>query len=541
MSSIWKYLAKQENKQPSELWKYFSCLNAPNSKTANSVESQPCAEAFDEQFVYWALRNIPAREAVKHFLIMGATGSGKTTAIDLFLQSIAPRFHRDREVKEQLIIFDAKSDIIPKLARLGFWVKGTEEARVAKEKNANFNGDIWLLNPYDSRTHGWNIAHAVQSPMMARHVAALLVPEEKGSSAPFFWTASRELVFATILGLNRVADCKWDLRDLLCALESAQHIRAVASRDPRGKAIASRILDDERHAAGVVSSLATKIAQFEQVAALWQSVAQFSIPDFLESSGVLVLGNDPVLRESIWPINALVLKSLSMEILRRPNTNSPRHWFLLDEFSAMERVECIHELLNRGRSKGASVLLGLQGIDKLNELYGPHAANDLLEQCANKTFLRAGGPATAEWIERFFGRYREMEAVHSESWSWGAGQNQSSRSIQYQLAERSLFTGSYFMDLPFTGPGLAYTAVSDVPCLDCTLISEREFDHLPRRSGSEDIPNVIPSDDPNEQRLEPWTLDELNEFCGPDFNEAKDEDINLPTRGERWPDDPDQS
>lgn len=534
MSSLWKYFEKQEPKPASELLKYFQCVNPPNAETAASVQNRSCAEVFDENLVFWAMRNIPAREAVKHFLIMGVTGSGKTTAIDLFLQSIAPRFYRDRKDKEQLILFDAKSDLIPKLAKLGFWIKGTQ----TEARGANNKGDVWLLNPYDKRTHAWNISQAVETPMMARHVAALLVPAERGSSAPFFWTASRELVFAAILGLNRIAPRKWDLRALLSALESLENIRAVSSRDPRGKVIASRILDDDRHAPAVLSSLATKLAQFEQVAALWQSVSDFSIPEFLDSSGILVLGNDAVLRESIWPINALVLKAISTEILRRPDTNGPRHWFVLDEFSAMERVECIHELLNRGRSKGASVLLGLQGIDKLNELYGPHAANDLLEQCANKTFLRAGGPATAEWIERFFGKYRAVESVFSESWNWGSGGSSAGRSVQYQPTERTLFTAAYFMDIPFTGPACPYVAVSDVPCLETTVISTRDFDTLPKRLGAENIESVIPRDDPEEQRLEPWAPDEVQEFCGvPNKGDAQatSQEVTPPKRPDRFP------
>ena len=74
------------------------------------------------------------------------------------------------------------------------------------------------------------------------------------------------------------------------------------------------------------------------------------------------MDNDPVLKESIWPINALLLKALTQEILRGPNSSQPRHWFVLDEFRAMENVDCVHDLLNRGRSKGASVLLGIQSI-----------------------------------------------------------------------------------------------------------------------------------------------------------------------------------
>ena len=59
-------------------------------------------------------------------------------------------------------------------------------------------------------------------------------------------------------------------------------------------------------------------------------------------------------------ITAMLLKSLSKQILRGPESTLPKHWFVLDEFPAMEQVDSIHELVNRGRSKGASVLIGVQ-------------------------------------------------------------------------------------------------------------------------------------------------------------------------------------
>ena len=76
------------------------------------------------------------------------------------------------------------------------------------------------------------------------------------------------------------------------------------------------------HSFGVLSSLGTKMVRFESVAALWNtapSARKFTIEKFLAAPGVLVLGNDPVLRDSIWPINALLLKALTQEILRRPS------------------------------------------------------------------------------------------------------------------------------------------------------------------------------------------------------------------------------
>lgn len=517
MAPLWDYFTEIPDEddaagRASRFWEYFTAEAAPDAATVRSVAEDPCAVRFDEEQVFWALRNLPVREAMRHFLICGAIGTGKTTLIDLFLQSIAPRFKAGRTTPEQLVIFDAKCDIIPRLAALGLSLDEGE-------------GHVWLLNPYDRRGATWSIAEAVQSPLMAQHFAALLVPDEPNSNAPFWWTASRQLVYAVLLALNRIARTDWSLRDLLCALSSRDRIAALTEMHPRAREIASAILSDSQHSAGVVSTLATKLSPLEQVAALWHhppSDRTFSITKFLQQRGVLILGNDPLLRDSLWPINAMLLKTLSQHILRGPEVRTPRHWFVLDEFTAMEKVECIHELVNRGRSKGASVMIGLQGIDRPTQLYTEPGANDLLEQLSNKTFLRAGGPRTAEWIERYFGKYRDTEPVYSETWgrtTGPAGQSSDSRSasVQYQTVERSALLASFFMDLPFTGPGLPLATVSDIPSLGKTIITRRWFDDLDRWRPvpDETADSLQPREEDMDQTLEPWDECEEAMYCGP--------------------------
>ena len=289
----------------------------------------PCVTHFDPQYVFWAMHNLPAVESRHHFCISGIIGSGKTVTIQLFLQSIAPRFGPRASTPEQLIVFDAKGDMVSLLAALG--LPPTAE-------------NVWILNPFDARSAVWDLSEGVRSPAMARYIAKLIVPEEKNSTAPYFTDAARELIFATIMALNHVAPGRWTLRDLLCALDSLDSIAAVTAQHPRAHQLADRILSDDKHAPSVLSTLATKIGQFESVAALWHTNTagrRFTIERFLAEPGVLILGNDPVLRDSFWPINALLLKSLTQEILRRPNTPGVRHWFVLDEFRAMQRVECV--------------------------------------------------------------------------------------------------------------------------------------------------------------------------------------------------------
>ena len=471
----------------------------------------PCALAsgFRENRVFWAMRNIPVQEATRHFLVCGTTGSGKSTAIRLFLQSIARRFHEDREYPEQLIVFDAKGDMIPVLSSLGL-------QPTAK--------NVCILNPFDSRSKVWNFADGVQEPAMARHLAVLLIPEEKHQGR-YFTDASRELLYAVVLALNSIAGKGWTFRDLLCAMESAEHIMAVTARYPRAKAIAWSILNDERHSGAVLSTLATRLGQFEQVAALWAthpSAEYFSIEKFFAQPGVLILGNDPTLKESIWPINAVVLKALTDHILRQPDLPSevrhPRFWFIFDEFSWMNNVACIHDLLNRGRSKGASVLIGFQTLEGLIEIYNEHGANDILSQCAHKTFLRAGGPKTAEWAEHFFGKIRHKFPVYSETTG-----REHSVSINYPLTEHSLFIASEFLNIPFPGPGLPYVAINDVPSLGCTLITKRPssevFSWLTKPADGANIERRTAVED---QTLVPWTEDQCKFYCeAPDSKEQE--------------------
>ncbi len=127
----------------------------------------------------------------------------------------------------------------------------------------------------------------------------------------------------------------------------------------------------------------------------------------------------------------------------------------------MERVDCIHDLLSRGRSKGASVLLGLQSIEGLIEVYGEHGADDILSQCAHKTFLRAGDPRTAQWAESYFSKVRQIEQSVTET----TGGQHNTTSVNSALQERSLFLASFFLDLPFPGQiSLMSRCVMCPPC-----------------------------------------------------------------------------
>lgn len=465
---------------------------------------------FEENSVFWAMTRIPLSDACKHFLVCGSVGAGKTTIIDLLTQSIAPRFKNSRSQPEQLIIFDSKGDSIPKLAAHGLKIDDPEN-------------NVWLLNPYDKRSAKWSLADAAKSPLMARHFASLLIPEEPHSHSPYFWKSSRLVVRAVMTALNGI-NPEWELSDLIEALSSYDRIRAIVFRNPRAWRTAGAILDDKQHVHAVISSIASRIEAFEDVAALWQrspSGKVFSIEDFLKKPGVLIIGYDEVLKESFWPINALLLKALSKEILRGAETHLPRHWFVFDEFPALGAIDTIQDLVNRGRSKGASVLVGFQSVDQLYQIYTPSGANNLLEQFAFKTFCRVGGPNTAEWAERYFGKYRRTEPVLTQNFG-----PVYTYSIQHGIAERSIFLASYFMGLPATGPGKPLVTVNDVPSEGSAVIATRSFDEVASWKNKTDFeahPPLLPRDEEKDQELELWDEVLVSLYCGSNFCELRKE------------------
>ena len=504
--SIWNLFTGNESDRPPEdepsFWSLFTTDEKAEAKAVPSVAMppRPSAGEFDEQRIFWAMRHLPVAEALKHLAVLGVTGGGKSTMVQLLLQSIAPRFRRSRSKPEQLILFDGKCDAVTQLASLGLY---------PEDKN------VHILNPFDERCSVWDMCAETDTPLKARNLASLLVPEEKQSTSPFFSESACDLIYAVMLGLNR-AGTPWTFRDLICALDTKERMEAITARDPRGKFIFQRIFSDDKHAFGVHSSLGSKIVRFEQVAALWHSAPKtakkFTLKEFLSKPGVLILGDHPKLHASLWPINALLMKALTEEILSNPeDTRQPRHWFVLDEFPVMEQVACVPDLLRRGRSKGVCVMLGAQGIESLSTRYGADGTEDMLSQCAYKTFLRSGGPKTAKWAEQFFGQVRTTEANYSESWS----KDGRSCSVSYHTTERFLILAATFLNLPLPQRGGWLVSVSDVPCLEASYITRRWFDEvlswLELRST---IPALLPRTNVDEQTLQPWTPEEEKDFAG---------------------------
>jgi len=461
--------------------------------------------------VFWGMHDISVQAAGRHMLIIGAPGSGKTVSIELFLQSLVHRLRAPvgDAPPEKLVLLDVKGTFFSFLTHQG----------VPEE-------DIYFLDPFDERTTPWNIAKDITGDAAAQNLAALIIPAEPNASTSYFWQAAQRTVWAAIVALNGLHPGCWTLRDLINALSSPENIKRLVSRVPRARIKADPYLKDTLHFPSVFTTIATKASRLETVAALWHQTKtdkQFSITDWFSNDpakrrhGVLLLGHRPKFLEALNPINGLLLRMISDELQSWPDVSQPHTWIVLDEFRWMKEVDCMAELLGVGRSKGASILLGIQDVSGMRVAYGPDRTDEILGLCENKTFLRVGNSATAEWASKYFGDRESTETKVSHTYG-------KDNSVTYakDVVKRALFLDGEFLNLeaPENQPGSRIQGIHHVPFVGDPYSTDEDaqvvyaMNRKPSKEHAAKFPNQKTRPD-SDQILLPWTPAEENAILGP--------------------------
>ena len=317
---IFRFLRRRRNQVS------FRHLRGRSLRTAQQVQ-EALADTAPNQGLRLGQYLLPQRAAYGHFAIVGATGSGKT----LLLGGLGLRC------------------------------------------------PIATFHPLDARCVAWDMAADITSPAAALQAATLLVPKAQQDANPFFSNAARHLMSAALLALILQAPGRWTLRHLLLVLRSESLLRQVLAQTE----FTRPLLQYGEHPAtfqNILSTLLTRIAPFEIIAAAWDRAEhKLSLRAALEQEAILILANDEDNRAAIDTIKQWLFKRLSELVLAREGRpeDSPRAtWLFLDEVRQAARLDGLSALITKGRSKGAVVLLGFQGI----EVYGREAANELVGQ-----------------------------------------------------------------------------------------------------------------------------------------------------------------
>jgi hypothetical protein len=336
-------------------------------------------------FVWTSCVRVPRQIEARHFLLMGDTGTGKSSLIRQLLRQLDDR-------GETAIVYDPAGEY-------------TTEFYTPRR------GDL-ILNPLDARSPYWSPGDEWQHEAETLTLATSLFPDGP-LPKDFFAQASRR-IFAHLLTLKPSPE---QLGWWLCHPEEID--RRLA-----GTACAVMIdpaASDQR--AGVLASLnmvadALKLLPAERDTTQRWSAAAWAA----QRRGWLFVTSTAETRDSLAPLISLWLDTLVLRLMNQRQPSRRPTWFVLDELASLQRLPQLHTAITENRKSNNPVVLGFQGRSQLETRYG-HDAEAMLSQPATKIFLGTSEPHAAKWIADCIGEI-EVERLR-ESRSGGPGGRQS--------------------------------------------------------------------------------------------------------------------
>ncbi|HEV2222222.1 MAG TPA: type IV secretion system DNA-binding domain-containing protein [Candidatus Acidoferrales bacterium] len=308
---------------------------------------------------------LPHASEPSHILIMGDTGTGKSTLIRNILMQIEER-------GETAIVYDPALDYTPEFYR--------------PER-----GDM-ILNPLDARMPYWSPGEELKHDAEALTFAASLFPDRHNEN-PFFVEGPRK-IFAHLLTFRPTPE---EMAWWMCHEEEID-------RRMKGTEYAAMI-DRQAPAqrSGVLASLnmiadTLKLLPSEKETTTRWSAAEWS----QQRKGWLFLTSTPETRKRLIPLTSLWLDTLVLRSMNQGQANSQKVWFVLDELASLQRLPQLHTAITENRKANNPVVLGFQGRSQLETRYG-HEAEAMLSQPSTKIFLRTSEPRAAEWISKTIG------------------------------------------------------------------------------------------------------------------------------------------
>lgn len=342
-----------------------------------------------------------------HIKVFGTTRSGKTTVLRLLMMD-ALHDLLDPTSNTRALIYDPKRDMPGVLAGMGL---------------ANVTV---TLDPRRVDSHALHWPSLVRDLEGAKRIAAALVPmTNSADSSPYFHHALRALIKSIILALidlHEQTGFNWSLRTVLNVLEKEALVRQVCSRHHEGRGDIDAYLDGRSDTKldlrGVTRNF---LSDYAILGNLWHHAQEegrvVSIDEWLRSNQILILPapppsdddnpDDPVSQLN-RVIFGLIAERLLVQSEARRQKTPQRVWLIIDEFRFAGKLPGLLSLFTTGASFGVRVVVGVHNLSGLQDALGVQKADEVLDLCSIKAFLRAGNADTAATMAAQFGKIRDF-------------------------------------------------------------------------------------------------------------------------------------
>jgi hypothetical protein len=392
-------------------WKYHQNMTNPikhlsgprilEGKAGAKALQEQIAENFDVDGIFIHPNvQISMRLEIQHFLMIGSTGSGKTTEIQYILDQIINR-------KDKILGYDVKSDFTQKL-----------QNRI-------------ILAPWDRRSWSWFIGMDITTEALAQAFAECFIIPNPKASDPVWDNAARALLRAEIHKLQAHKPGKWTfsdlgkglLDDLLVGVDDPQeNMRNLQTFVRTYFPEAWQIVRDatSKATSSVLFTQGGQLSPLIDICRLDAEICKVGAKKFWldqDKKGFLsdeVKTCPPVILKragdsEIWSrtfISAFInVAALKINGLGDADPDKRRIWFILDEVPQLGRNPQITTFLETSRSKGVRMLLGLQNAEQIEKNQGKEDRMTWENNTLTKIWGQDVGQSAKKWASESVGTH----------------------------------------------------------------------------------------------------------------------------------------
>ena len=304
-----------------------------SGKEAEEVSHRELAKRSGEWFSWGGIK-VPLEAKHYHGLIVGVTGQGKTTLLKPVMQvfmwyinrlSVLPVGDPRRKTCRgtRALIYDGKTDLLPVLYGM------------------NLCCELYLINPRDRRTAGWDLAADLDGDDEAAEELIWIIIPERNESDIFFSQAARMILKGILFFFMNHATRdpetgipQWDLLDVVNATRNDRVLKSILSGNEDSKHLIARYFetDAKKTTDNIMMTLDTCVGRYKGIAdAFRKAKKKVSLRHWLQNEYIIVLGNDETARAQIDLVTQAFFHRATQLALGQPGKPDTDTDFFLDE------------------------------------------------------------------------------------------------------------------------------------------------------------------------------------------------------------------
>jgi len=410
---LYRYLVKRGRKEAQDEHVRGSEL-AEHDKLREAAELK-VQESGQESRISFADVPLIRYQENSGIVLSGSPGTGKSTAMRDILRQL-------RKQNKKAVVYDISGEFVKRFYRPGIDV---------------------ILNPFDARSHSWDVWCEGRHEMDFDRLAKAAIPSSKDGDP--FWTLSAQLFFSSLTHQLSVRSEKPEMEHLMhtiLRMSADQIANVLADSDARNviNVDAEKLASSVR---AIVTAYTRNLKYFANCKGPRFSFKEWA-RDEDNKSTVFITVRDDMMEALKSPIT-MMLESAISAILSLSADELRLIGVYIDEIKTLNVIPSLGNLIGTGRKFGAMPVIGLQSPYQMIELLGEAGAKAFFDSIGTYAAFRINGIDGAKWSAHQLGD-REKE-VALENTSFGANDVRDAVSVNHNQQEGQLLLASQIFQL----------------------------------------------------------------------------------------------